>query len=79
MWQKHVIHLIKEKERESTVIFFFFLVFFVVSWATPVAYGGSQARVESELQPPAYTRATAMRDLSAHLQPTPQLTATPDP
>ena len=27
-------------------------------------YGGSQAKVESELQPPAYTTATAMRDLS---------------
>ena len=25
-------------------LFFFFLVFFAISWATSVAYGGSQAR-----------------------------------
>ena len=41
--------------------FFFFLA---ISWATPAAYGGSQARVQSELQSPAYARATAMQDPS---------------
>ena len=40
--------------------FFSFLSFlFCVSRAAPWAYGGYQAGVESELQPPAYTRATA--------------------
>ena len=34
---------------------------------------------ESELQLPAYVTATATQDLSRHLQPTPQLPATPDP
>ena len=42
--------------------------------AALTAYGGSQARG----QPPAYTKATAMRDPS-HLWPTPQLTAMLDP
>ena len=32
--------------------------------AAVVAYGSSQARVKSELQLPAYTTATATRDLS---------------
>ena len=31
--------------------------------ATPVAYGGSQAGVDWELQPPAYATATAKPDL----------------
>lgn len=35
--------------------------------------------VESELQLPVDTTATAMRGSKPHLQPTPQLTATPDP
>ena len=37
-------------------------------------------RVESELQLPAYTTATAMQDLSdLKLRTTPQIMATPDP
>ena len=41
----------------------FFLLFFPFPFrAAPVAYGGSQARVESELQLPAYTTAAAMWD-----------------
>ena len=35
-----------------------------ISSATPAAYVGSQAGVESELEPLAYTRAAATRDLS---------------
>ena len=35
--------------------------------------------VESELQLPTYTTATALWDLSPQLLPTPQLTALPDP
>ena len=48
------------------VIPFSFLLFclFAVSWAAPATYGGSQARVQLELQVPPYTRATAMWDLS---------------
>ena len=40
---------------------------------------GPRLGVESELQPPAYTTATAMRDLSHICDPTPQLMAMPDP
>ena len=43
--------------------FFFFLSFsFFFFRASPVAYGSSQARVESEFQLPTYTTATAMWD-----------------
>ena len=35
--------------------------------------------VKWKLQLPAYTTATAMPDPKLHLQPTPQLTAIPDP
>ena len=39
---------------------FFFFFFFLHFKATPTAYGSFQTRVESELQLPAYARATAM-------------------
>ena len=44
----------------------FFVVCLLVGFlrAAPVAYGGSQAGIELELQPPAYTTATATRDPS---------------
>ena len=57
---------------------FFFFCLFAISWATPVAYGGSQARV------PIGAVATGLRQSHSNagskprLQPTPQLTATPD-
>ena len=35
--------------------------------------------VELELEPPAYTTATAMQRSEPHLRLIPQLTATPDP
>ena len=50
-------------------LMFKFLSFFVFLRAAPVAYGGSQAGVQSELQPPPYARATA----------TATAAATPDP
>ena len=42
----------------------FFFCLFAISWATPTAYGGSQARGLIGAVPPAYTRATATQDLS---------------
>ena len=42
----------------------FLFLFFCLFRATPVAYGGSQARVYLELQLPVYTTATATWDLS---------------
>ena len=66
-------------------IYLFIFVFFVVvvvvvaiSWAAPAAYGGSQARG------PIGAVATGLRQSHSNagseprLQPTPQLTATPD-
>ena len=57
---------------------FFFLVFFAISWATPVAKGDSQARG------PIGAAATSLHQSHSNvwsepcLQPAPQLTATPD-
>ena len=59
--------------------FFFFFCLFAISWAAPSVYGGSQAR--------GLIRAVAAGLLQSHsnlgseprLQPTPQLTAMPDP
>ena len=73
----------------GTVVFFFILFYFIYlfiyclfafSRVAPVGYGGFQARGLSKLYLPAYARATAIRDPSEPcLQPTPQVTATPDP
>ena len=58
--------------------FFFFCLFFAFSWAAPTAHGGSQARG------PIGAVATSLRQSHSNtgseprLQPTPQLTATPD-
>ena len=58
--------------------FFFFFGLFAISWAALVAYGGSQARG------PIGAVATGLRQSHSNaeskpcLQPTPQLTATPD-
>ena len=46
--------------------------------ATPVAHG-PRLGVESELQLPAYTTATANEGSEPRLQPIPQVTAIPDP
>ena len=52
-------------QRATSSLFLFFLfLFFLLFRAIPTAYGGSQLGVESELQPPAYTTATATEDLS---------------
>ena len=68
---------------DNFFLFFCLLSFFVVvvvaiSWAAPAAYGGSQARG------PIGAVATGLRQSHSNagseprLQPTPQLTATPD-
>jgi len=59
--------------------FFFFFCLFAISWAAPAAYEGSQTRG------PIGPVATGLRQSHSNtgsepcLQPTPQLTATPDP
>ena len=61
----------------TTIIFLFIFIFFVISWATPGAYGGSQARG------PIGAVAAGLRHSKARseprLQPTPQLMAMWDP
>ena len=59
--------------------FYLFIYFLAVSRAAPVAYGGSQARdligaVATGLRQSQHNAGSKPR-----LQPTPQLTATPDP
>ena len=60
-------------------IYFCLFFFFLFLLATPVAYGGSQARgrigaVDTSLRPSHSNAGSEPR-----LQPTPQLTAIPDP
>ena len=61
-------------------IFYFILFFclFAISWATPAAYGGSQARGPIGAVATSLRQSHSNAGSEAHLQPTPQLTATPD-
>ena len=69
----------------SISFFFFFFVFCVVvvivaiSWAAPAAYGGSQARGRIGAVAPGLCQSHSNAGSEPSLQPTPQLTATPDP
>ena len=66
------------KCKQIFTFLFFFVVVVAISWAAPAAYGGSQARG------PIGAVATGLRQRHSNagseprLQPTPQLTATPD-
>ena len=57
-------------------VFFFFLAF---SRATPVAYGGSQARGLTGAAAASLRKSHSNAGSEPHQQPTPQLTAMPDP
>ena len=68
--------------------FFFFLNFFglfvfvvvvAISWAAPAAYGGSQARGRIGAVATGLRQSHSNAGSEPRLQPTPQLTATPDP
>ena len=64
-------------------IYFCLFVFFVVvavaiSWAAPAAYGGSQARGRIGAVATGLRQSHSNAGSEPHLQPTPQLTATPD-
>ena len=64
--------------------FFFFVVVVVVvivaiSWAAPAAYGGSQARGPIGAVATGLRQSHSKAGSEPHLQPTPQLTAMPDP
>ena len=60
--------------------FFFFLSFclFAISWAAPTAYGVSQARGQIAAVAAGLRQSHRNAGSELRLQPTPQLTATPD-
>ena len=56
-----------------------FFGLFAISWAAPVAYGGSQARGRIRAVAAGLRHSHSNAGSEPHLQPIPQLTATPDP
>ena len=58
---------------------FFFFCLFAISWATPVAYGGSQARGRIRAVAAGLCKSHSNVESEPRLQPTPQLTAMLDP
>ena len=68
----------------SLFFFFVFCLFVVVvvivaiSWAAPAAYGGSQARGRIGAVATGLRQSHSNAGSEPRLQPTPQLTATPD-
>ena len=57
----------------------FFLSFFAISWATPVTYGGSQARSLIRAIATSLLQSHSNARSKPHLQPTPQLMEMLDP
>ena len=60
------------------ISFFFFICLFAISWATPAAYGGSQTRDLIGAVAASLRQSHSNAGSEPRLQPTPQLTATPD-
>ena len=56
-----------------------FVVVVAISWAAPAAYGGSQARGPIRAVATGLCQSHSNAGSEPHLQPTPQLMATPDP
>ena len=52
---------------------------FAISWAAPEAYGGSQARGRGGVVATSLRQSHSNAGSEPRLQPTPQLTAAPDP
>ena len=61
------------------IIFFFVFLSFCLSGAAPVAYGGSQAKGLIRAVAASLCHSHSNAGPEPRLQPTPQLTATPDP
>ena len=61
------------------IVHSFFLSFFVISWAAPAAYGGSQARDGIGAVAAGLHQSRSNMGSEPRLWPTPQLSATPDP
>ena len=69
----------KFNKETQALIFFFFFVLLPFSWAAPVAYGVSQARGRIGAVAAGLRQSHSNVGSERHLQPTPQLAATPDP
>ena len=63
----------------SFIYLFILVFFFAISWATPAAYGGSQARGRIRTVATGLPHSHSHARSEACLRPTPQLKATPDP
>ena len=61
------------------LLFFVCLFVFAISWASPAAYGGSQARSQIGAVATGPHQSHSNSGSEPCLQPTPQLMATPDP
>ena len=59
------------------VCLFVFVFFFAISWADPVAYGGSQARDQIRAVAASLHHSHSNTRSEPRLRPTPQLTAVP--
>ena len=64
---------------ELLLPFLLFFFFFDISWAAPVAYGGSQARGRIGAVTTGLHQSHSNKGSEPRLQPTPQLTAMTDP
>ena len=63
----------------DVLFFFFFFCLFAISLAAPAAYGGSQARGPIGALASGLCQSHSKAGSKPRLQPTPQLSATPDP
>ena len=80
-WELHLSFNIIYNAPVAFHIFFFFVcfVFLLFLWATPAAYGGSQARGRIGAVATGLRQSHSNAGSEPRLQPTPQLTAMPDP
>ena len=78
---KHIIFAVSFSSPKSInqIIFFYFLSFFAISWAASAAYGDSQDRGQIGAVATGLCQSHSNAGSEPRLQPTPQLTATPDP
>ena len=67
------------RKSQGTLFIYLFFVFFAISWVTPTAYGGSQARGVIRAVAASLRQSHSNTGSKPRLLPTPQLTATPGP
>ena len=77
-YQLDVGNIMKEEGKINKILEFFFFPFFLLFMATSVAYGDSQARGQIRATTAGLHHSHSNARSKPRLQPTPQLTATPD-